>query len=485
MAAYLSPIGNSQAVDGNGAPLSGGFVFTYAAGTSTALATYTDSAGLAPQANPIVLNSLGLPSSPIWLPAGRAVKLVVQNAASVTQRTVDNVLGINDPATITAQDQWVPFTGTPTYINATSFSLAGDQTNTIQLARRLKTANSGGTIYSTVASTSYNSGTALTTVTVNNDSGTLDSGLSQVSYGLLSATNPSAPASIYSTSPYRNRTINGSMLEDQRNSAAAQTFTAAAALAYCVDRFYGYCTGANVSGQQVTASAGSKRYRFTGAASVTAIGIGHRYEAVNTLDMAGNPCTFSVKLSNTLLTTVSWAAYYANTADTFGTLASPTRTAIASGTFTVSSTEAVYSAQLAVPAAATTGIEIVLTVGAQTSGTWTVGEWSFEKGSVGGLSFELVDVALNKARCQRYYELVTGAFYFAGGSAAAFYGVGVTFKTEKRAAPTVAVAQFIANTAMLTNPYSEQVTKYGFRSMAQPNTPTFDWNTLYSAAAEL
>lgn len=205
--------------------------------------------------------------------------------------------------------------------------------------------------------------------------------------------------------PFRNRAINGNMFEDQRNSGAAQTITAAAALAYCVDRFYAYCTGANVTGQQITASDGTKRYRFTGAASVTAIGFGHRIEAANSVDLAGSTCTLSVKLSNSLLTTVNWAAYYANSADSFGTLASPTRTSIASGSFTVSSTEAVYSAQVAVPAAATTGIEIVLTVGAQTSGTWTIGDVQFEKGAIpaSAISFERVDVAMNKARAQRYY----------------------------------------------------------------------------------
>ena len=50
----------------------------------------------------------------------------------------------------------------------------------------------------------------------------------------------------------RNRIINGNMAIDQRNSGASQTFTAAAALAYSVDRWYGYCTGANVTGQRVT-----------------------------------------------------------------------------------------------------------------------------------------------------------------------------------------------------------------------------------------
>ena len=171
----------------------------------------------------------------------------------------------------------------------------------------------------------------------------------------------------------RNRIINGDMATDQRNAGAAQTFTAAAAFAYSVDRWYGYCTGANVTGQQIAgATAGQFRYRFTGAASVTGIGFGQRIEQLNSTDLASTTATLSVDLANSLLTSVTWTAFYATTADTFGTLASPTRTQIATGTFTVNSTVTRYSTNISVSGAATTGIEIVFTVGAQTSGTWTI-----------------------------------------------------------------------------------------------------------------
>ena len=52
---------------------------------------------------------------------------------------------------------------------------------------------------------------------------------------------------------FKNRIINGGMKIDQRNAGASQTITAAAALAYTVDRWYAYCTGANVTGQRVGA----------------------------------------------------------------------------------------------------------------------------------------------------------------------------------------------------------------------------------------
>jgi len=207
---------------------------------------------------------------------------------------------------------------------------------------------------------------------------------------------------------FKNRIINGAMVTDQRNAGAAQTITAAAALAYTVDRWYGYCTGANVTGQQVagstTPSVTQNRYRFTGAASVTAVGFGQRIEQKNSYDLAGSTCTLSADLAiSATLTTVTWTAYYATTtADTFGSLASPTVTQIATGTFTVSATVTNFSANISVPAAATTGIQILFTVGALTAGlTWTIGNVQLEKGST-ATSFDYRPYVTELALCERY-----------------------------------------------------------------------------------
>jgi len=255
---------------------------------------------------------------------------------------------------------------------------------------------------------------------------------------------------------FRNRIINGDMRIDQRNSGASQTFTAAAALAYSVDRFYGYCTGANVTGARVTGTAPNEfAYRFTGAASVTAIGFGTRLETTNTIDLAGSTATLSVQLANSLLTSVTWTAYYASTTDAFGTLASPTRTQIATGTFTVTSTLTTYSAQISVPSAATTGIEIVFTVGAQTSGTWTIDNVQVEAGST-ATDFERRPYGTELALCQRYYW--TGNLpimrNFTGGSIAVSSSIG--FPATMRTTPsTVTIA-----TGTLETAYTSAISVY-------------------------
>lgn len=240
---------------------------------------------------------------------------------------------------------------------------------------------------------------------------------------------------------FRNKIINGGMAVDQRNAGAAQTFTAAAALAYCVDRWYGYCTGANVTGQRVAGSGANQyRYQFTGSASVTAIGFGQRIEKLNCIDLAGSTATLAVDLANSLLTTVNWTAYYANTDDTFGTLASPTRTQIATGSFTVNSTVTRYSTQIAIPAGATTGIEVVFSVGAQTSGTWVVGNVQLEAGS-SATAFERRPIAAELAACQRYFErageLSAGVVLWAGAAQSYFWPIA--YNVTKRVVPTVTV----------------------------------------------
>jgi hypothetical protein len=201
----------------------------------------------------------------------------------------------------------------------------------------------------------------------------------------------------------RNRIINGGMAVDQRNSGSSQTITAGAALAYCVDRWYAYCTGANVTGQRVAGSGNTQyRYQFTGAASVTKIGFAQRIEAANSYDLNSRTITLGVELANSLLTTVTWTAWYANSADTFGTLASPTRTSIGTGSITVTNTPTRYYVPITLPAGATTGIEIEFSVGAQISGTWTIGEAQLVAGSANELWREQRPYGMELALCQRY-----------------------------------------------------------------------------------
>lgn len=63
--ASLTPSPKMQFFDANGNPLASGKLYTYAAGSTTPLATYTDYGAGTPNANPVVLNSRGEAS--VWL----------------------------------------------------------------------------------------------------------------------------------------------------------------------------------------------------------------------------------------------------------------------------------------------------------------------------------------------------------------------------------------------------------------------------------
>jgi hypothetical protein len=87
-----------QFFDNNGAPLAGGLIYTYAAGTTTPQATYTTSAGTIAHPNPIVLNSAGrVPGGEIWLLLTN-YKFVLQTSAAVLIATYDNVTSGSVPA---------------------------------------------------------------------------------------------------------------------------------------------------------------------------------------------------------------------------------------------------------------------------------------------------------------------------------------------------------------------------------------------------
>jgi hypothetical protein len=88
--ASLTPTPKQQFFDANGNPLVAGKVYTYAGGTTTPIATYTDQTGATANANPIILDSRGMAN--IWLQPTVAYKFVIKDENDVTQYTTDNIL---------------------------------------------------------------------------------------------------------------------------------------------------------------------------------------------------------------------------------------------------------------------------------------------------------------------------------------------------------------------------------------------------------
>lgn len=94
----IAPVPKLQFLDVNGKPLVGGCVFTYAAGTTSPLATYTDSTGTTQNTNPVILDSSGRAS--VWF-SSSAYKIAVWStggvgcATGIQQYSIDGIAVAN------------------------------------------------------------------------------------------------------------------------------------------------------------------------------------------------------------------------------------------------------------------------------------------------------------------------------------------------------------------------------------------------------
>lgn len=85
-----------QFFDNSGNPLTGGKLYSYAAGTTTPQAAYTSASGATPLSNPIILDSAGrIATGEIWITAGSNYKFVLKTSTDTTLATWDNITGIN------------------------------------------------------------------------------------------------------------------------------------------------------------------------------------------------------------------------------------------------------------------------------------------------------------------------------------------------------------------------------------------------------
>ena len=157
---------------------------TFAAGTSTPLATYTDATLSVANPTVIIMDAAG--QANVWL-GQLAYKFVFTDPADVVQWTVDNV---TQASLGTTPSEWIQLP-TPTFIDPTHFSVGGGVTDLtatpyfLAVGTRIKTVNTGGTRYGTAITVAGNQ------IEVRNDSGALDAGLSAAYYGIVSGPNNS------------------------------------------------------------------------------------------------------------------------------------------------------------------------------------------------------------------------------------------------------------------------------------------------------
>jgi hypothetical protein len=116
----------AQLFDDSGNVLTGGKIYTYEAGTTTPLASYTSKTGATAHSNPIILNAAGrVATGEIWLDYTKLYKFIVRTSADVLIATYDNVGGSFNASPIIAN-----FTGTGSQVNFTLASNPASENST-------------------------------------------------------------------------------------------------------------------------------------------------------------------------------------------------------------------------------------------------------------------------------------------------------------------------------------------------------------------
>lgn len=116
--ASLSPLPKLQFFGTDGLPLVGGKLYTYAAGTTTPIATYTDHTAATLNTNPVILDSAG--QAGVWLTDTVTYKYTLTDANDVLLFTVDYVsipVTTNSFASPPAIGSSTPNAGTFTNLN--------------------------------------------------------------------------------------------------------------------------------------------------------------------------------------------------------------------------------------------------------------------------------------------------------------------------------------------------------------------------------
>ena len=481
--AILSPLPKMQFFSTAGAPLVGGKLYSYAAGTTTPLATYTTQAGTIANTNPIILDSRGEAS--VWL-ASAAYKLKLTTADDVEIWTVDN---ISSAETF----------GTSQFLS----SVSGSDTITATVTSPNFTAYAAGQMFSFVAA-----GTNTTSTVTLNLSGPSGPALGAKSV-TKQGTSPLSPGDIqagqivlveydgtrfqyvnYSYVPTgtsvqsnfsENRVINGGMLVDQRNNGSAITGVNGS---FICDRWQYYFVAPTAPAlvadiQRSTASPGapvaarfSALWNCTTAHPTVAIGdfatITQKVEGYNITDLIGQTFTLSfwvrsaktgthcVAFNNSPITHTYVATYTINVANAWE-YKTITITNGLPATMTWDTTNGIGMwLQWALMAGAT----YQTTAGAWNAGNWIATSAQVNLGDTAGNLFAITAVQLFPGAavpafqnrqlqqeldlCYRYYQSTTAnspsrQYLTAAAITTARVNAGFLFPVPMRVAPTVTI----------------------------------------------
>jgi hypothetical protein len=222
---------------------------------------------------------------------------------------------------------------------------------------------------------------------------------------------------------FKNLIHNGNFSVDQR-AAGLASFAISSTHEIFIDRWL--CTTSNTMNGTViagTAGTGASRfnYRLTSGNASGNFQFGQRIESINIGHLAGTAVTLQAKVASSSLTAVTYTISYANSTDIWGTVASPSKTTIVTGTLTVSPTLTRRTVTFTLPAQAINGIEIMFSSSTlPNAATMTFADVQLEAGSA-ATAFETRPYQTELALCQRYLNGFTSSIYpYAPPSTGAF-----------------------------------------------------------------
>jgi TM2 domain-containing membrane protein YozV len=125
-----------QFFDNNGTILSGGKLYTYSAGTTSPLATYTSSTAVTLNPNPIILDSAGRVPAEVWVNSSSIAKFVLKDSTDVLIGTWDNIPSLVSSLNLTGTNNGVVYfnsvgtfsSGSNLTFDGTNLSVAGAAT---------------------------------------------------------------------------------------------------------------------------------------------------------------------------------------------------------------------------------------------------------------------------------------------------------------------------------------------------------------------
>lgn len=249
MVASISPDPRLQFFANDGSPLVGGKLYTYAAGTTTPLATYTNSSGSTANTNPVILDSRGEAS--VWLGSSK-YKFVLKDASDVEIWSQDNVQAAANADGSNATGTW------PIDISGNAATATTATTATYATTAGSAGSVTGGYVSKIVAGTNVtvSPGTGIGDVTVSAASagGTVTSVSGAGAYGFTLPGGPITASGTLTVTPPAPSTAGNVMTSDGTNwvSSAPAGTTLNAIGSYAMGFYAG--TGAISAGTTIAAS---------------------------------------------------------------------------------------------------------------------------------------------------------------------------------------------------------------------------------------